>query len=201
MPAQIPDTQAAVRAAIDRSPEEDVLSLPGIRNQLGVLQQEVEHVGVHHRLRFELLAEVITDDVAAALLVLGEVEFHLLLIPDELSPLLVLFDFPAFGLVGRSVAVDGVDDRYSDDRRRGFAGRRVTDEQLGDFLAQRFVGLDLAETLVSVAALTINLVLERLQDLKPCTNTAQDIALNNILATHDTLLFLAYPATVHHGQT
>lgn len=106
MPVQVADAQAVDPEAVDGAPEEDVLPLPALGNQLGVLVQRVENARVHDRLLLELLAEVNAFDDAAVLLLLAEVERDLHCIPDQSPALLVRLDGPAVGDEGVDIAVD-----------------------------------------------------------------------------------------------
>jgi len=85
MEEEVANVQATTRDAIDLTPEEDCLSLPGIRNQLGVSQQVVQQVGVVHRLDLQLLAELVAFNALVSLLVLGEIEVDFFPIPLQLS--------------------------------------------------------------------------------------------------------------------
>ncbi len=77
---------------------------------MGVLEQVVQHVGVHRGLLGELLAEVVADDTLVALLPLGEIKGDLGEVPDDHAVLAVLFHPPAVGQEGVGIAVDGVRD-------------------------------------------------------------------------------------------
>lgn len=74
VPVEAADAQEATAAAVDRPPEEDVagvasaIFLPILGNEVRIGEQEVQHIGVHHRLVGKFLAERVTHDAFAVLL-------------------------------------------------------------------------------------------------------------------------------------
>ena len=126
-PAQAPDVQVAIGAAIDRTPEESVLLFPLFRDQLGVLEQVVKDIGVENRLVLQLLAEFVALDALFALLFWGEVELDLCKIPLKASVLAVALHLPSIGDVGVGVAVDDVlgdgDVAEATNNRQQFGGK------------------------------------------------------------------------------
>jgi len=109
-PVEVADVQVAIAVAVHCPPEEDVLALPLLGNEVRIGQQEVQHVGVQDGLARHLLAELVALDVLAALLPFREVQgvFLGFLVPRERTALLMLLDRPAIGGEGLRVAVDGV---------------------------------------------------------------------------------------------
>ena len=96
-PVQRANVEVAVRVAVDGSPEEDVLILPVLGNEVGIGEQIIEDVGIENRFAVQLLAEVVALDGLALLLRLGEKELYLRSFPLERSTLLVLLDLPTVG--------------------------------------------------------------------------------------------------------
>ena len=116
-PVEAANEQAAVTAAVHRTPEEDIagvatfIGLPLLGNEVGVGEQVVEDVGVQNGLLGEFLAELIADDGAPILLTVRKIELYLRLLEGELAGLLVRLDFPTVLLPrveGGGIAVDGV---------------------------------------------------------------------------------------------
>lgn|GEM_PF-6803627 len=129
MPAQTPNAEVAVREAVDCSPEEEeagsalLVDLPGLGDEFGVSEQEVEDVGVQNRSALELLAEVVATD-GSILLFFRQEEINLLVVEPEvvtfadkreLTLLLVRLDLPALREEWVGVAVHNVvlDDHIS----------------------------------------------------------------------------------------
>ena len=117
VPAEAADVQAATAAAVDGAPEEDVAGValpilfPLLGNEVRVLQEVVEDIGVQHRLLRHLLAELVAFDDLPVLLAACEVEFHLRSVPLEGAAFLVFLHRPPVFLprVERvGVAVNGV---------------------------------------------------------------------------------------------
>ena len=114
VPVQTPDTQVAVGAAVDGSPEEHVLALPLFRDELGVSQQVVQDIGVEHWLGRQLLAELVALDALAVHLVRREVKLDLGQIQFELTALfMILHSFPTLRKEGVGVAVNHWPDSHS----------------------------------------------------------------------------------------
>ena len=106
IPTEVADKQLALRVAVDGAPEEHIFALPLLRNEMGVLEQVIENIGVEDRLVLEQLAKFIALD-GASLLLIAEIKFDSVRVPDELSTLDVFLDLPKAGDVGVAVAVDG----------------------------------------------------------------------------------------------
>lgn len=106
VPGKTAHTEDAPRIAIDRAPEKDVLILPLVRDQVRVLQIELEQIGVEDRLALELLTKLGADNRTDVLLLLVEVQRDLARIELELATLGVLRDSPAFGHEGIGVEID-----------------------------------------------------------------------------------------------
>lgn len=126
VPAQGAGAQAATAVAVDGAPEEDVagvalpIPFPLLRNEVRVLQEVVEDVGVQHGLLRQLLAELIALDVLPVLLAAREIELHLRGVPLQRSALLVFLHrpsvfFPRIERVGVAVndVLDDVDGRVA----------------------------------------------------------------------------------------
>ncbi len=81
-PTEATDTQGANRDAVDGAPEEDVSSvaififLPFLGNEVRVLEQEIQNIGVQDRFAREFLAKFVPLD-SAFFLRGGEIELHL----------------------------------------------------------------------------------------------------------------------------
>ena len=116
-PVEVADEQAANAAAVNGAPEEDVAGValpilfPLLGNEVRVLQEVVEDIGVQHGLLRQLLAELVAFDDLPVLLDACEVEFHLRGVPLEGAAFLVFLHRPPVFLprierVG--VAVNGV---------------------------------------------------------------------------------------------
>ncbi len=73
-------TQAAVRAAVDSGPEEDIMGvaplilLPVLGNEAGVVVEGIENVRIEHRLAGQLLAKVVALERLAVLLPTGQLQ-------------------------------------------------------------------------------------------------------------------------------
>ena len=98
----------AARVTVDGAPEEHLLPLPVLEDELLVLEEVVQAVGIEGVSPFELLSQTMASDVTAALLLFGEEERDLLGVPCEASASVVLNDLPAVGNKGRAVEVDDV---------------------------------------------------------------------------------------------
>ena len=110
VPVEVANDQGATPVAVDGSPEEHHLTLPGLRDEVLVLllQEIIQHVGVLDRLVLELLTQLVSND-RAILLLLREPQLDLGQIPlHQLPALDVLLDGPAVREVWRGVAVDDV---------------------------------------------------------------------------------------------
>lgn len=108
VPVEVTHAQVATAVAVDGAPEEDVLVLPLLGDEVGVLEQVVKDIGVKDRLALKLLAELVAIDVLATLLALRQVELDLVGVELPLSALLVLLDGPTIGNDGVGVEVDDV---------------------------------------------------------------------------------------------
>lgn len=116
-PIEVANAEAAARAAVDRSPEEDRLAFPFLRNEDGISKEIIEDIRgqSHDELFHEFLAEFVTlDPLVASRLLLRKIEgFRLgFPVPFELTSvagrdlLLKGQDRPAFGTERRRGAVD-----------------------------------------------------------------------------------------------
>jgi len=90
VPVEATDNQVVVRAAVDGTPEEDGLALPFFGDQLRMSKQVIEDVGVENWLIGQFLSQLVPHDVFAVLLVLRQIEQHLLRAPLELAALAML---------------------------------------------------------------------------------------------------------------
>jgi len=132
VPVEVADKQAAIIAlAVDRPPEEGVadfarrILLPVLGNEVGIGQQEVQLVGVHHGLVGKFLAELVAHDGLAVLLTIREVELHLGRVEDELAALLVFLDGTVVGHERAGIAVDDVRKLGHGDRYLRIAGQTI----------------------------------------------------------------------------
>ena len=113
-PEQIPDAQVAAGVAVNRSPEEDVAGvttrvlLPLLGNELRILKEIIENVGVEHELVRQLLAELVAIDALPILLVGRQMQLDLGGVESELAALLVRLHRPAAWHERVGVAVDEV---------------------------------------------------------------------------------------------
>ena len=123
-PAEATNAEAAVSDAVDGSPEEDVAGVPvlilfpRLWNEVRVLQEMVQQVGVQDGFTLQLRAkDVACDD--AALLLAGQpeldflpVEIEVIALAFELGnlALLVFFHTPAVGQEGVDTEVNGMFD-------------------------------------------------------------------------------------------
>ena len=93
-PVQASDVQVAIRAAIDRAPEEDgprptmLVELPALRDEMNVLEKRVEDVRVERPGQVDLLAQTMTLD-ATHLLPLHEEELDLAVVDVQVVALAV----------------------------------------------------------------------------------------------------------------
>ena len=137
VPVEVTNVEAAVSAAVDGSPEEDVADVPvlilfpRLWNEVRVLQEMVQQVGVQDGFTLQLRAkDVACDD--AALLLAGQpeldflpVEIEVIALAFELGnlALLVFFHTPAVGHEGVGTEVNGMFDGLD----FGTAEKRIED--------------------------------------------------------------------------
>lgn len=95
MPVEVTNAQSATPGAVDRSQEENELALPLLGDEVRASEQVVEQVDVEGCPLRQLLAELVTLDILAILLLLGEIQRDLGGIPLEYSALAVLLDRPS----------------------------------------------------------------------------------------------------------
>ncbi len=107
-PAEVPDAEVAIGVAIDGSPEEDRLLFPVLRNEMGVLQVEVQQIGVIDRHALELLTKFGALDPLAILLTFVQVKIDPSRIKLELATFHVRFHLPTIRNVGIDIEVNVV---------------------------------------------------------------------------------------------
>ncbi len=111
-PRQKPNIQETVRAAVDGPPEVDVASsallvlFPALGNELGILEQVVEDVGVQYTLALKFLVKLFAFDGHTLCLVRRQEEINLLAVEEEaavrkcrhyITRLLMRLHFPTIG--------------------------------------------------------------------------------------------------------
>lgn len=153
VPVQTPGAEDAIRVAVDRSPEEDVMDvaplihLPAVGNKVGMSQEVVENVGIQEWLLRELLEGLLVIDGFVAHMIRWE--GNLLAIQEqivalarelEVARLRVLFHLPA---VWHERVGATVDDVVLDDN-----SELVTKEPIDTLLATQLVpdGFDAAQS-------------------------------------------------------
>ena len=76
-PHEVANAQFSPRDAVDCSPEEDKIALPALRDEMRILEQEVEQVGVEGGLATQFFAEIMAPKQCAAPLLVRAVQFNL----------------------------------------------------------------------------------------------------------------------------
>lgn len=110
IPVEVTNAEVAVGVAINSPPEEYHFTPPAFRNEVRILQEEVQEIGVEHVLSNELLAKLVAFDALAVLLTIVEVELEFPWVKLPLTTLLVFFHLPIIRKEGIGVEVDGVID-------------------------------------------------------------------------------------------
>jgi hypothetical protein len=113
IPLEISNTQPPARIAAaweveDRAPEEYLLLLPLLRDELRSIDEKVQNIGVQDREAAELLAKHMSRELRATLLEIVGVELDQIRMPGHKPPFLMFFHMTEFRQEGRSIGVDFV---------------------------------------------------------------------------------------------